>query len=393
MDVLYTLIGTWLGLLVLPLWFLFITILFIKQLSDDPGNPKKPYFFTAVEPGQIKAVLRGGNVIRYLMNYAGFRFSETGTDPTKDEHWDVETGLDPHPFPSTVSFNLLKYLFWPFFALTVFDWFVSVVYRVTRHIFVGIWPFQILYLYRFTRKVQKIDEHGKPLSDEHGLPILEDNLEWTDHVRARSFVWKVKGQAGETREGLKVQVRGIANVLTTNPQKALFGTDQWDTVLTSTILQALASIIRTMPIDEVLLSKQGNKDALAVAVKDEANLQLQTYGLYIDDYQIIDFEAQLSEDDTKALTAQWRAERNKEAERITGEGRGEGRAAEIKKVAEAVKAGGVAAKRAQELEALIRQAEAVGKGGGVVILGGQTGADGLQAALLAEIKKLNEGKK
>ena len=47
----------------------------------------------------------------------------------------------------------------------------------------------------------------------------------------------------------------------------------------------------------------------------------------------------------------------------------------------------------QELEALIRQAEAVGKGGGVVILGGQTGADGLQAALLAEIKKLNEGKK
>ncbi len=393
MDLLYTMIGAWLGLLVLPFWFLFITILLIKQLSDDPGNPDKPYFFTAIEPGQIKAVLRGGNVVRYLMNYAGFRFSETGTDLTKDEHWDVEAGLDPDPFPSPASFNPIKYLFWPFFARTVFDWFVFVVYKATGHIFVGLWPFQVLYLYRFTRKVQQIDANGKPVSDDHGLAVLEDNIEWTDHVRARAFVWKVQGQAGETREGLKVQVRGIANVRTTNPQKALFGTDRWDTVLTSTILRALASIIRTMPIDEVLLSKAGNKDALAQAVMAEANTQLEAYGLLIDDYQIIDFEAQLSEEDTKALTAQWRAERNKEAERITGEGRGEGRAAEITKVAMAIKAGGVAAKRAQELEALIRQAEAVGKGGGVVILGGQTGADGLQAALLAEIKKLNEGKK
>lgn len=390
MNAILFLFGTWIGMLILPIWVLGLTIAFIKALSDDPNNPDKPYFYTAVEPGRIKPVLRGGKVVRYLMNYAGHRFSRTDS-AEKDEHWNVEDGDDPVPLVPNKSISFIEYAFWPFYALQVLDWFNAIVYKVTGYVFVGFWPFQGLYIYKFTRKVQKKNELGQPLTNDQGMPILEDKIEATDHVRARVFIWHVEGQAGETVEGLKVQVRGNANVRTTNPQKALFGSDLWDVLLTNTILRALASIIRTMSINEVLMSSDTTaKDKLADSVEDAANKALEPFGIEIDDYQIIDFEAQLSPEDTAALTAKWRAEQNKEAARIEGEGRGDGRAAEITKVAHAVKTGGVNAKRAQELEALIRQADAAGKSGGVVILGSNSG-DGINAALLAEVKKMNNG--
>jgi UDP-N-acetylmuramoylalanine-D-glutamate ligase len=63
-------------------------------------------------------------------------------------------------------------------------------------------------------------------------------------------------------------------------------------------------------------------------------------------------------------------------------------------VAEAVKDGGEEAKRSQELEALIQQAREAGKSGGVVILGSQASSadSGVNAAILAEIKKLNSNR-
>lgn len=393
MDIFLFFVGAWFGLLILPLWLIGFTILFIKQLSDDPAKPEKPYFFTAIEPGRIKAVLRGGEVRRYLMNYAGSKFSRTGEDMTKDEHWDVVNGDDTVPLMTPEPFTLLGLIFWPFFPKHNFLWFIWVVWKVTGHTFVGIYPFQTLHLYMFTRKVQKLDANGKPITDEQGLPKLEDSSEMTDHVRARAFVWPVEGQAGETKEALKVQVRGIANVRTNNPQKALFGADRWDILLTSTILRVLASEIRTMPIDQVLTAGEGGKENLATAVKEEANKRLnEDFGLEIIDYQILDFESQLSPEDASALTAKWRAEQQKVAERITGEGRGDGRSAEITRVSNAIKEGGEEAKRAQEFEALIRQAAEAGKSGGVVILGGQNGStdSGVNSAILAELKKLNQ---
>lgn len=392
MEILLFIIGGWLGVLLIPLLLLGITILFIKQLSDDPAHPNKPYFYTDVQPGRIKAVLRGGNVIRYLMNYTGHKFSRTGQDITNDVFWDVKEGNDTVPLIHTEKFHFMKFLFWPLNAKYTFRWFNSAVYRMTGHVFVGIWPFQILYIYKFTRKVPKLDEHGTPVIDEQGLPVLIDNIESTDHVRARVFTWEVEGQAGETKEGLQVLIRAIANVRTTNPQKALFGADKWDVVLTSTILRVLASIIRTMPLDEVLTASNEEREALASAIMKEANKKLSKFGLQIDDYQIVDYEAKLSPEDLAALTAPWRAEKLKQAERIAGEGRGEGRAAEISRVAEAVKAGGEEARRAQELEAQISQAKEAGASGGVVILGSQIGTDGTNAAILAELKKINKGK-
>jgi regulator of protease activity HflC (stomatin/prohibitin superfamily) len=399
MEIIFALMGLYFNLLLLPMLVVGFSILLIKQLSDDPKNPDKPYFFTAIEPGRIKAVLRGGKVRRYLMNYSGHRFEWDRTrieeDVEKDSSWDV-TRDQPSDTPledKYEKFDFLKYLTWflPSNFWSVSSWCLGIIFKATGHKFVGIWPFQTLHLYTFTRKVQKM-ENGKPLTNAEGMPILEDSLETTDHVRARVFVWNVEGQAGETKEGLKILVRGLANVCTTNPQKALFGTDKWDVALTSTILRSLASNIRTMSIDEILTynnTNTKNKDQLATTIKTEANKTLKRFGLEITDYKIVDFEAQLSPEDAAALTAKWRAERNKDAERIAGEGRGEGRAAEIIRVAEAVNNGGEAAKRAQELEALIRQAAEASKSGGVVILGGQAGSDGTNAAILAELKKLN----
>jgi hypothetical protein len=385
-------LGVWAGLQVVPLLLLAATIGFIKKLSDDPKNPDKPYFFTAIEPGRIKAVLRGGELVRYLMNFPGHRFTRVGDDKKKDEHWDVVGGNDTVPLLTPEKFSFLKFIFWPFFIRKVFGWYISVVYRVTGHVFVGIYPFQTLHIYKFTRKVQKLDELGRPMTSPEGLPILIDRDEMSDHVRARVFVWQVEGQAGETKEGLKVLVRSVSNVSVINPQKALFGSDRWDVILTTTILRTLASNMRTLPIDHVLTATEDQREELANRIRDESNAKLIPFGLKIDDYQIIDFEGQLSEEDAKALTAKWRAERLKEAARIEGEGRGQGRAAEITAVAEAVKNGGPDAKRAQELEAQIRQASEAGKSGGVVILGGQQSESGLTAALLAELKKMNERK-
>ncbi len=384
------LLGIWIGLLILPLWLLGLTILFIKQLSDDPKDVNKPYFFTIIEPGRAKAVLRGGKVVRYLMNWAGNRFSRVGDDKEADIHWDVEPGDDHVPMLTPVPFSLVKFLLWPVFARQVFGWYVSMVFRYTGHVFVGIWPFQTLHLYKFTRKVQMKDELDRPMTDkEDGLPILIDSEESTDHVRVRPFAWQVDGQAGETREGLKIGIRGQANVRIINPQRAMFGADRWYVVLTSTILRTLASNIRTMSIDQVLLAEVLQKDKLAKDVMTEANERLKPFGLVIDEYQILNFEAKLTPEDQTALTAKWRAEKKKEAAKIEGEGRGQGRAAEITAVADAIRRGGEETRRAQELEALIRQASEAGKSGGVVILGGSNSTGGIDAAILAELKKLN----
>lgn len=401
MGIVLALIGVWVGLLIIPLWFIGISVVLIKQLSDDPKQPNKPYFYTAIEPGRIKAVLRGGRVIRYLMNFAEHKFTRLG-DNTSDKHWDVVEGGDTVALLTPVNFHFGKYVFWPFFAMDVFRWCVSVVFRWTGHIFVGVWPFQILHLYRFIRKVQKVDENGHPVTDESGKPVLIDQIETTDHVRARSFVRQGGSQKVETQEGLKVGVTWVADVSTTNPQKALFGSDRWDVVLDSTILRVLAANTRTMPINQVLTAQKGKKkgseegvlstkDKLANDVKIEVNKRLALVGLRLDNFNIIDFEADLSPEDAKALTAKWRAERLKEALKLEGEGRGEGRAAEIIKVAEAIKNGGEEASQAQKLEAQIATAKAVGDGGGVAIFGTQTGTDSTQAAILAELRKLNKG--
>lgn len=401
----------WVTLMLIPLLFIGVSILLIKQLSDDPNNPNKPYFFTAVEPGRIKAVMRGGKVRRYLMNFGDHHFPwevrKDYKESNRDELWDVKTLSDLKKMKMFKGINVEKELeekyaefnfwqfifwFWPANFFNVFDWCLGYIYDKTGHKFTGIWPFQVLEIRQFTRKIQKRDEQGNPVNDENGLPVLVDSLERTDHVRARSFVWRGRGQTGETKEGLKIQVTWVANVYTTNPQKALFGTDRWDVVLTSTLLRTLASNIRTMAVNQILTATKASKEKLATTIQEEAARELEQYGFAVESFQIIDFSPMFSEEDQKALTAKWRAERNKEASRIEGEGRGQGRAAEITKVAQAIKNGGVAAKRAQELEAQIATAKAVGDGGGVAIIGGQTAGDGTQAAILAELRKLNKGK-
>jgi len=421
METILFVLGIIIGLQIIPIWILGVSILLIKQLSDDPKNPDKPYFFTAIEPGRIKAVLLGGKVVKYLMNFPGHYFPwELTKDETvveNDESWEVKKISDTLP-PLTKdqiasltekyeAFNLWKYTLWflPRNFSSVFSWYKGVVFRWTGHRWVGLYPFQTLHIYRFNRKVQKRDQDGRPQTNEQGLPVLEDSLEMTDHVRARTFVRQSSGQEVETQEGLKVKVTWMADVYTTNPQKALFGSDRWDVVLDSVIIRALASNTRTMPVNQILTAEKGKaktkiteritstKDALANDVKSEADKKLVKVGLRLETFNIVDFEANFSEEDLKALTAKWRAERNKEAARIEGEGRGQARAAEITTVAEAIRAGGEEAKRAQELEAQIATAEAVGKGGGVAIIGSQNGGDAINVAILAELKKLNEGKK
>lgn len=400
--ILAAVVTNWVMLMLIPILYVGVSILLIKQLSDDPEKPNKPYFFTAIEPGRIKAVLRGGKVRKYLMNYPGHRFIwDRNPDPLlleKDESWDV-TDDQPGDRPlieEYAKFNRRLYLLWfvPSNFMQVFSWSNGVIFSATGHKFVGLWPFQVLRIYRFNRKIQKLDEQGRPLTNEQGLPVLVDSLEMTDHVRARSFVRQSSGQEVETKEGLRVKVTWVADVRTTNPQKALFGTDRWDVVLDSTIIRSLASKTRTMPIDQVLtVSETTKRDALAKSVLGEVNKKLLAFGLALDTFNIVDFEANLSEEDQKALTAKWRAERNREATKIDGVGRGEGRAAEITLVANAIREGGNEAERAQELEAQIATAKAVGEGGGVAIIGGQSVGDGTQAAILAELRKLNEGKK
>ncbi len=376
-----SIVGIMLGLFVSIIVFALLAPVFIGMglLVNKPEdrNPSGFHLFTLPEEGKVKIVVRGDRVIRMIMLYAGHRFKREG-DKEQSKYWQIvksDTNEDP-----------LAGIWWP-----LLPW-AHYVYGITGAVFTGIYPFQTVHEYMLERTKMNRDEDGDPTSKNAGKPggnniVLHVKEDISDHFRARQFLYPFRVSAADTKDKISVNILVVIKAHVTNPHKAAYGTDRWDLQLVNLATNALTNYTRTHNLEDVLSAQDAvQARGLNEAIKEIKHDEKQ-YGIEIDGVDIIDISPNLSPEEKSDLYAEALAKTKGKATIIDGESR----AAALKAINEANEAGGEYAVETLRTEALVRAAEAA-KGGTVLLpIGGGAHSDPTQAAILAELKKLNKG--
>jgi regulator of protease activity HflC (stomatin/prohibitin superfamily) len=326
MDTFFTvLFGVCLGLLFLAtLLFVFglASPLFIQRLVNNPKgedvSPDKIHFFTFIEPGQVKIIVRGKRFIRAIMNDPERVFSKTGYPRNADYWWIVPAKQNEvsEPLP-------------PFDRKNPFSWWSHWVYRQTGAVFVGIWPFQGVRVVE-NQRIHQQKENGKILLDDKGLPILEDIEDWSDHLRVKGFIWYFKVPTVDTKDFLKIGFQGNVLARCVNPYLTTYNQEHWDSAVSLKISTLVTAFCKTKTYAELSTSTDEQKYLLADFLKSSLNEFLSPHeagaeekrgiGMEILEVNITDQDPQLDEKDRSALTEPWRAEQAKKAAITASEG-------------------------------------------------------------------------
>lgn len=361
------------------------------------------YFFTYVEPGQIKIVIRGERFIRCIMDYAGYKFRrhDSGMGPQKPEHWEVVPSATPHTDDDALAeFSLSPLGFWAWW-----------IYKSTGAVFVGIPPFQSLWTYTIPRLVQEMDREGNPILVD-GKPILETKSDRSDHLRAREFIWNWIVPSADTKDKVPVSVTGALRMECRNPVLAAFASDSWPQALTNAIIAKVTAFLRTIDYERVVAHTDETEIVNMLGkINEDLDGQgigtLTRYGLQVVKVQVFDYHPLLEGDAKDALMAPFAATKkaeatitaaranaeatvinataNRRATVMDGEGRAAAVARLITVLAQRGKRGDIG-RLIQALEAQVNTAKA----GGATFFFGQGGQNsGLDPAIIAELGKLN----
>jgi hypothetical protein len=346
---------------------------------NKPGGQERSgiHFFTRLEPGQVKIIVRGEKLSRMITNTAGKRFARKGERDSAD-YWEMVDGATENPVADVWS---------------PLKWWAQLVYDVTGLVFTGIYPFQRVREYELEKTKVKRKE-GR--DSEPGKSNLELSVETTysDHYRTREFLFDMHITGAEVKGNIPLDIIGTAELEVQNPYKAAFGTDRWDRKVVNLVTNAINLKTKTMGLDNVLNAENEEEArAIATAAKDIEE-DTGVAGINIGGFKLLEINPVLRPEQQDAIQAGAIAEQKAKATRIDGDARADA----LRKLNEANKAGGDHSVATMEAEALVRASDAAGKGGGTVILmppGGNKGGgnDGVQAAILAELVRLNANQK
>lgn len=202
------------------LLFLFAP-LFAGMLTNDPQNPDKIAFFTSVEPGQAKAVMRGGQFKYFLYNREGYGPIESQKNTTPGRYWFFEEG---QKIFDGASLGILPWSLWK-----------KYVRRITGLETIGVWPFQTIYTYELPQVKRELVEGT--------YQIVAHPESRSDHVRIRPFTWYFRIEGAEI-ERIPFRIEGSVQVIGENPFLALFNTDSWNIVIDQAIASAGRDIVQ-----------------------------------------------------------------------------------------------------------------------------------------------------
>jgi hypothetical protein len=400
----------------------------IDFLSNDPNrNRPKPErqeirardympsifgFFTQLHPGQVKIIeKRGGRFIRCIMAYDRHMFMGERSDndlTTKHaDYWEViETEAPYHeshpiPFPEPKSTEWLHWIIWLAYSpVSVLWWLWKLyVYRVTGAVFTGLPWFQVVRVYPMERFYRVT--HGTHGTHDRGEVELIRREDYSDQYRVAHFQYAALVGKADTRD--KISVDALLNMVAAvfNPYTVAYNTDNdWPTRFLGSVSNRVTLFTRPRPLDEVWTAKSpataakladfislgGKYFSPAEVARDPHLIDGSTcqIGIRIIETQVLDISPS-NPDDEKQLGGEARAIVQRRADQQLAVGRAayileEGKALETHPKADIV----------VQTEAMVRAAEAAGKNGGIVILGGQSFDPG-QAAILQQLRKLNEG--
>jgi len=261
-------------------------------------------FFTFVDTGRAKIAVRGGKVTKVL--------GEIGT-----KTFDTQGNLIPQ----------------------------SSIFRLARRIFgglywVGFWPLDEVYIYRFQWTNLSVDGSLNP------HPGPDGKGEWLDFVLINQDVYHFEVKGAEDVDLLPLHLELLLTLKVVNPQKALFMVQNW--------LETVINRFKPMVVDHVVQSKYENlvqqKGSMGGALfSSSALLQAE----FLDQYGVEVIAVEVKEIDPpdeyrEATLSQWQAEQDEK--RINVEARAE--AARIRRVYGQLQRLGDFGKIARILEAL-----------------------------------------
>lgn len=389
-------VGFWITMFVMPLVPNFIEGLTNKPNRNRTSSDGRDYevskfgFFTEVLPGRVKIIERGGEFIRCVMSYEDhlFRGEIPGVNIrfNDDDYWEVvetkdyknQGASDSHPIPWKPTW-LTRVFF--VFSLPWFVW-KRWTFKVTGFVFTGVYPFQKVRTYplEYFKKVK----HG---GGEEEIRRVED---YSDHFRVADFQFPVSVPSADTKDKIPVKVFIELMARVFNPYETAYWIDDWSPRLSAATVDGVTHFTRSRYYDNVIsILDEGDSRELSESIKKigndkDAPNSVVVIGIKISQALVIDISSTRDEDGIR-LGEVARARVDRDAAAI----RAEGRAAEIRKQAEAVKDNGHIGLAVLAAERNVRTAGAAGEKA-IVVIGSGGDVDPIHAAMLQEIKKINK---
>jgi hypothetical protein len=384
MDIILGLFGAFIGLAVCVALFMVALPIYGSAglFINRPGGKVRSgfHFFTKLEPGQVKAIVRGDKLVRMITNTAGKRFVRKSKNPATEydsaEYWELEDGKTENPVADV----------WE----PIRGW-AQLVYDKTGLVFTGIYPFQRVREYTLERTKVNRSEVGREQATSKSNLVLEVDTDISDHYRTREFLFPMHITGAETKDKIPLDIIGVAEMEVVNAYKAAFGTDRWDQKVINLVTDAINATTKTLPLDMALTADAGRGLAIQQAATNIEE-DMEVCGIEIKGFKILEINPVLDKEGLAAIQAEAIALQKAKATRVDGKARADA----LRDLNEANVAGGEHSVATMEAEAFVRAAEAIGKSGGSAILmpgGGRQTADPTQVAILAELKKLNQGRR
>lgn len=375
-----------------------------RRKEQERGSEERDYppstfgFFTKLAPGQVKIIERGERFVHCIMRYDGHLFK--GQDPNNDirrntsDYWEVvETKKHPgtqdaHPIPTpkwrwTIAFFGIPVLWWLWKR-----W----VYMVTGHVFTGIYPFQQVLVYPI--------ERSRTVKRSDGVEEVFRVADYSDHFRVADFRFPVLTPSADTKDKIAVKVLNELIARCFNPYLTAYGTDDWSPRLYAAASDGVTNFTRPRPLEEVLsgtavtiralgdeIKKIGERPVSGTTASDTPNSTLP-FGIEISQVLTVDISLANPSDAQKlGDLAIARVDRQAKEERAKGD------AAQLREQAEIMNQYGHNGLAVLAAERNVRTADAAAKGKGAVVVvgGGSNTVDPIEAAMLHELKQLNNG--
>lgn len=405
---------------VIPLWVTFgvmglIASLFvfplipgaIESLANDPNRhrqglttpedkaapiyPKSEFgFFTFLQPGRVKIIVRGHRFMRAIMRYENHMFlgeQENPLKPTHHEYWQVvktpagyrDSGPVPVPWTKYSGFDWFLWTLYSPFSFIFFLW-RRFVYRWTGGVFTGIDPFQRVRAYPL--------EHFKRITGPGGIATYERIVDYSDHYRVADFQFPLRLPHVNTAD--KVPVTIDVNVIARafNPYLINYNTDDdWGSRFSASIADAVTTYARTRPYKEVLSSSEAKRRELVEVIEkigppDTKKGPVCDFGLEVEIAQLLDVSQAPMTDDERRLADEAFAEIDSNA----AVKRAVGQAAQIRETGAALHEHPNAALVVQ-MDALVKAAQAAGPNGNMVILPMGTSMTPGEAGIQQELRR------
>ena len=362
-----------------------------------PIEPGRIYFFTLMEPGQAKVKVRGGKFVGAIMEDSERVFvgKEIDPNPKNADHWWVRDAK-----PNEKSEPLAPLDLW-----NPLSWWIHWVYHFTGAVFVGFWPFQGLRIVK-NRRTKPVVENGKVVLDSQGRPKLEEVEDWSDHFRTKDFFWYFGVPSADTKDFLKIGFQGNLLARCINPFLAAFNRDGWDNALNQKIDTEITAYSASKNYGQIASLDESTRYELGEFILGNLNKSLcpdergaigkRGIGIEIMEADITDRNPQLEPDERKALTANWKAERDAAATVTTAQAEKKRRVLVSEGEAKAIINKVRASRNHAELALALAEFEAwkevkgsalfnFGKGGG-----GSTGNASIDVAILQKLGEISE---